>query len=226
MAKILLVEDDVELAEALMLWLPSQGHQAEHAANGKDAMQLLENFKYDLVLLDWMLPDITGLDISKRFRSNGGTTPIIFVTGQRGIDEKEAGLDVADDYIVKPFDTRELAARIKAIMRRPDHLLRAGLEINGVKLDSEERTLMVAGKKIQLRPKECALLEYLMRHPNRTYSSQQLLEAVWPSDREATVDTIRTWMHHLRQKLTEAGRQDFITTTLGSGYSIKDESQP
>lgn len=226
MAKILIVEDDQELAESLKIWLPTQGYHVEHVSSGKDALQLLENFRYDLVLLDWNLPDASGDDICKQYRRLGGTTQIIFVTGEGDIEHKQQGLDSGgDDYIVKPFDMRELAARIRSQLRRPSRLLPAGLEIAGVSIDPVGRVMIVNNNRVTLRPKEFALLEFLMRHPNVAFSSQVLLDSVWPSDHNATGDTIRSWVKNLREKLEAAGKPDFIKTVLGSGYMVEDATQ-
>ncbi len=222
MAKILLIDDDLELAESLQIWLKTVGHMAEHALSGEDALQMLRCYQYDVVVLDWVLPAMSGLEVCLEYRRSGGTTPIIFLTGQGAVDQVEGGLDAgADDYLVKPFEFRVLAARIRSLLRRPPRLLPIELVVNGITLDCQERTISVDGKEFHLRPKESSLLEYMMRHPDVHCSSQELLDAVWPSDTSASPDTIRTWMRNLRKTLAKAGKEDFIKTTLGSGYVIE-----
>ena len=181
MAKVLIVEDDPQLQRKLQEWFISENHLVEAVDSGEDALQLLTNFKFDLVLLDWNLTDITGLNVCQRYRENGGTTPIIFLTGEGDIDHKEAGLNSgADDYLVKPFELRELAARIRSVLRRPHELLPSELKVGDVCLDPSKRSVTYGASQMHLMPKECALLEYLMRHPNHCFSAKTLLDAVWP----------------------------------------------
>lgn len=224
MAKFLLVEDDPQVASVATVWFNAAGHILEHAQSGEDALQLLNNFKYDAIILDWHLPGMTGRDVCKRYRDSGGTSPIIFTTARHDIDSKEEAFDLGgDDYLVKPYDVRELAARIRSVMRRPQGLLPAEVRLGDVCLDTELHLLIVGDKQEQLRPKESALLEFLMRHPNRPCSAQALLDAVWPSDHEASADTVRTWIKYLRNKLTTVGKLNLIKTMPGSGYLIEYE---
>lgn len=222
MAKILLVEDDPDLTSRLKDWFTAEKHMLETAASGEDGLQLLTNFEYDIILLDWTLPGVSGLDVCKRYRSNGGTTFVIFLTGKGDIASKEQALDCgADDYIVKPFDARELSARIRSVMRRPASLLPSELRIGDIVLDPQSRILSANGKTCQLMPKEAALLEHFMRHPNRVYGSKNLLDAVWSSEAEASTETVRSWLRNLRGKLTSVGVDDLIKTIPGSGYLIE-----
>lgn len=222
MAKLLVVEDDAQLANQVVDWLAEQGYQVEKASNGEDALQLLSNFKYDVLLLDWNLPGMSGLELLKRHRQAGGMSLALFITGKGDIDSKEKGLEIgADDYLVKPFDMRELSARLKSIMRRPQFILPDELRVGDVMLNPSLHKLKIGEQEIRLMPKESALLEYLMRHPNRVYSSKDLLDAVWPSEKEATTDTVRSWMRNLRKKLGTAQREDFVKTIPSSGYVIE-----
>jgi len=221
MSKILLVDDDEELSQYLIDWFSERPFVVEYVANGQDALQMLENFKFELVLLDWGLPDMTGLDVLKRFRASGGTTPVIFLTGENDIWNKEQGLDSgADDYLVKPFDVRELAARIRTILRRPAALLPTDSKIGDLTLDSAKRTISDGTTTVKLLGKELAILEFLARNPGRTISAKMLLESIWPSDTEASEDTIRTNLKTLRKKLAQVGKPDLVKTEWGSGYSI------
>jgi OmpR-family two-component system manganese-sensing response regulator len=222
MAKILLVEDDANLADKIKFWFSQQGDQLEHASTGEDGLHLLGSFSYDIVLLDWTLPGITGLEVCKRYRKSGGTTPIIFLTGRNDIESKEQGLDLgADDYVVKPFDARELSARIRSILRRPTSLLPSDIRIGEIVLEPKTRTLTVNGASHHLMPRESALLEYLMRHPNRIFGSKELLDAVWSSESDTSTETVRSWMRNLRNKLSAAGVDGLIKTVPGSGYIIE-----
>lgn len=221
MAKILLVEDDWQLSKKLSEWLTLENHLVETASSGEDALQLLTNFKFDLVLLDWNLTGITGLTVCRRYRASGGTTPIIFLTGEGDLEHKESGLDSgADDYVVKPFEMRELAARMRTVMRRPKELLSSELAIGDILLDAEDRSVASGKKRIHLMPKEAALLEYLMRHPRKCFPAKALLDAVWPSESDTNEDTVRTCVKTLRQKLIKLGKPELIKTVPHSGYKI------
>ena len=218
MRKLLLVEDDKELIKSLVDWLQSD-YEIESVSFGNDALQLLEGFSFDVVVLDWSLPDITGLDVCKKYRAVGGKIPILFLTGRTDIEYRETGLDSgADDYLTKPFELRELSARLRSLLRRPHELSTTFLTVRGVTLEVETRTLTLDSTKIRLTPKECAILEFLIRHPNRAYSSKNLLDKLWPLDTEASDETVRTTMKTLRHKLGKIGRLDIVTTMLGSGY--------
>jgi DNA-binding response OmpR family regulator len=223
LAKILLVDDDQDLAASLQAFLAAQGQTVEMCHTGEDALQLLQAFPYDCIVLDWQLPGISGEQVCQRFRAEKGQTPIIFLTGKTDINSIEAGLDAgADDYVVKPFNAREVYARIKANLKRSRESVITPLSRGGVTLEVENRQLTAGGKTLRLRAKEAALLEYLLRHPGRIFSSQQLLDAIWTADDEGTTDTVRTWMSLLRKKLVSLGCGELVRTVLGSGYTIEN----
>lgn len=222
MAKVLLIDDDVSLAEILKRALEKEQWTVEMAHNGKDGLQLLENFKYDLVLLDWQMPDMNGLEVLQRFRSSGGVTTVIFLTGLGDVDHKEIGLDAgADDYLAKPFDTRELFARIRALQRRSTGAMQKDLTANGITLNTKARTLKYQDKEIKLSSAEASILEFFYRHPNQLYNSPQVFEHVWPSESEAKADTVRVHLHVLRRKLSLAEMPELVKTVKGSGYILE-----
>jgi len=222
MAKILVVDDDQELTSALVDHLKSHGYVVEDCACGEDALQLLASFHYDLILLDWSMPGINGDEVCACFRRKGGQTPIIFLTGQGDIVSKETGLDAgADDYVVKPYEIRELMARVRTTLKRRTGAVLQQLEVDELVLNVEACHMSIGTKVISLRPKELNLLEFLMRNTNRVYSAQQLLDAVWTSESEVTTGSVRSWMNLLRQKLSEAGKPDLIETVARSGYTIR-----
>lgn len=224
MAKILIVDDDPDLVGKLRDWLVSENHHVESVDLGKDALQLLSSFQFDVVVLDWNLPDTTGLDVLKNYRGTGGKVPIIFLTGRGEMENKLTGLESgADDYMIKPFDARELSARIKTLLRRPSSLLSTQLTARGAVLEVENKTLIAGENRIVLRARECALLEFLMRNRNRTFSAKALLDSVWPSDADASEDSVRTCMKTLRHKLSSIEKDDLIKTVLGSGYIIEGD---
>lgn len=222
MSKILVVDDDNELRLALVDSLESLGHTIDESKTGDDALQLLENFHYDLIVLDWSLPGMNGDEICARYRRKGGQSPIIFLTGKADVRSKETGLDLgADDYVVKPFEVRELLARVRALLRRRSGTILGELQVHGLCLDVDARTVTFGEKVVELRAKEVSLLEFLMRNTDRVYSAEQLINAVWSSQAEVTTGSVRSWMNLLRQKLAEVGKPDLIQTVSRSGYVIR-----
>ncbi len=199
MAKILLVEDDETLATRVLEWLETEKHIVEHAKNGTMACERLEDFKYEVVILDLGLPDMSGIDVLRKFRSSGGITPILILTGKDGVEDKERGLDAgADDYLTKPFDARELSARLRALQRRPQNFSGVTLSAGALVLDTVSRKVKLNGEEVTLKPREFAMLEYMMRRPGKVVSPDELLKNVWGSDSDSTSSvmslTIRTWL--------------------------------
>jgi DNA-binding response OmpR family regulator len=222
MSKILLVEDNAAFAGVIVGWLESQNFVVDVAVSGEDALQLLANFSYDLLILDWELPGMPGISVCERFRKNGGTTPILFLTARTDYPSRVTGLDTgADDYLVKPFEFSELGARIRALLRRPAGLVPNVLTVPGLLLETESRTAVVANTRIPLSQRESALLEYLLRHPNRSFSSKDLLDAVWPLESAYSEDTVRSCIRALRKKITVDGCKCVIKTSNWSGYMVE-----
>ena len=224
MSKFLLVDDNAQIAQSLVDAFAERGLKLEVVSCGEDALQILESFEFDLILLDWNMTGITGLEVCKRYRKNKGQAYVIFLTGESDVKNKEMTLDAGgDDYIVKPFEMREVFARIKSVMRRLLISTDEILSINGLHLNTENGIATTGDTKIQLTPKEVSLLEYLMRHPNRPFNAQRLLETVWPANSDASTETVRTWMKRLREKLAQIDKKDFIKTVAGAGYVIESE---
>lgn len=220
MAKILIVEDDNELAESVVAWLKLQNYAVDRVDCAEDGLQLLNSFPYDLVILDWQLPGMEGIEMCRQVRKKDGI-PILFLTGKTGIDSVEMGLDAgADDYIQKPFQVRELGARIRSILRRPKDALPAVLSVEYLSLDLNSHTVSVDDQSVQLSPKEFAVLEFFMRHPNRFFLAKALIDHVWPSDAEISDETVRTVMKNLRRKITPSSKDCVIKNVQGSGYIL------
>lgn len=226
MAKILLVEDELQAAAMVRDWMQLQGHLVEMVGNAEDALQLLANFEYDIILLDWNLPGISGLELCKRYRLQGGKTAILFLTGKGDIDDRAEGLDTgADGYLVKPFDVRELAARVRGLLRRPALAESKVLTANGLVLNTANKSITAGDKFEILRAKECEVLEYLLVNRGAAYTSRQLIAALWPVESTSSTNTVRQVINTLRQKLTSLGHEQLIVTAAGSGYTIPADAQ-
>ncbi|HEY9784881.1 MAG TPA: response regulator transcription factor [Candidatus Obscuribacterales bacterium] len=222
MAKILLVEDDSEVADVVKDWLVDEHHVVDVVGSGAEALNRLRFDKYDVLVLDWGLPDLSGIEICKRFRSAGGQSPVLMLTGKSEISDKETGLDAgADDYLTKPFHPRELSARIRALLRRPAELKENVLKVGDIEVDPKGFRVTKAGQEVHLLPKEFALLEFLMRHPNQVFSPEALLDRVWSAESEASPDTVRVHITKLRSKLDSEGAPSLIRTLHRQGYKLE-----
>ncbi|CAN5463976.1 response regulator transcription factor [soil metagenome] len=221
MAKIIMVDDDVALCGVVKDWLESQGHTMETVFTGRDGEDFLTTYKYDLIILDWTLPDLAGVDICGKMRRNGVQTPILMLTGKTHIDDKEKGLDAgADDYLTKPFDLKELSARVRAILRRPEQVTGNLIVRGDLRLDTSSRKFMVKDQELKLYPRDFALLEFFMRHPNQVFPAETLVNRVWSADTAAGTDTVRTAIKRLRQQLESVGLKETLSTVYGVGYQL------
>lgn len=222
MAKLLVVEDDPKLSDQLRQFLMEMKHEVETVNDGSEAADRLKFYHYDLVVLDWNLPGKDGVDVCREYREHGGATPIIMLTGMDQLRQKEAGLDAgADDYLTKPFEPRELGARVRALLRRPAQIVGQKLSAGTLVLDTHNHTVTKDGAAIQLLPKEFALLEFFMRHTDQVFSQEALLERVWNSESESTISTVYSYIKTLRKKLGEDGQM--IRTVHGLGYRFSEE---
>lgn len=227
MSKILLVEDDRELSAVVCNYLDSRNYSLEPAYDGLTAREFLGTYEYDLVILDWSLPEEDGLSLLKWLRSQEqerrSFTPVIMLTGKNEVHEKEMGLDSgADDYITKPFSLAELAARIRAVLRRPHSLLGAVLKAHGLELDPERRELTRNGVFQKLAPREFMLLEFFLRHPGRVFTPEQLLNSVWGAEDHVGPEVVRTSINRIRKQLDKQGEDSIIANVYGVGYKLKD----
>ena len=224
MAKILIVEDETELARSVADWLTLDHYTAEVVHSGGEALDRLKTFEYDLVILDINLPEISGLHILKEFRAMGRATPVLMLTGKGDIADKEAGFDAgSDDYLTKPFHGRELTARVRALLRRPLTYSGTTMKANDLVLDKNKHCAIRNGEEIILVPRELALLEFFMRYPNKVFSPEAILNRVWSNETDATVDAVTTCVKRLRKKLDVEGKPSIIRTIHGAGYKFESD---
>ncbi len=221
-ANILLVEDEPGIQELLKLNLGQAGHQVTAASDAEDALQYLRNTLPDVILLDWMLPGMSGIDLCKRLRSDNRyqPVPIIMLTARGEEQDRVAGLDTgADDYITKPFSPRELVSRIRAVLRRrAPQMTEEEVDIAGLKLDPVSHRVSGNGTPIELGPTEFRLLHFFMTHAERVYSRSQLLDQVWGDDVFVEERTVDVHIRRLRLALEVSGHDSLVQTVRGSGY--------
>jgi DNA-binding response OmpR family regulator len=225
MAKILIVEDDRALSELIVDWLAGEKHVPEPVYGGSEGLERLTYYKYDVVILDWELPGVSGPEICQQFRDSGGQTPIIMLTGKKDVVDKTTGLDAgADDYLTKPFHMQELSARLRALLRRgTSEVNRTILTAGHVSLDPVSRKVTCNGEELSLQPKEFSLLEFLLRHPNQPFSAEAILDRVWSSESDASPDTVRLQIMRLRNKIDVEGKESMIRTIHRVGYILVPE---
>lgn len=219
MPKVLLAEDDRKLADLIVEWLEAENYTVEFAINGNDATHLLKISQFDILILDWDLPFVSGLDLCKEYRKSGGAGRVLMLTGKNTIDHKEQGLDAgADDYLTKPFVLRELSARLRALLRRPTQIVHDVLTARGITLDKKTWTCTRNDKPVALFPKEALLLEFFMRHPNQIFDIESLQQRIWPSESESSPETLRVHIARLRSKLEKSDERPIIKTVHRQGY--------
>lgn len=226
MSKILIVEDDPAMQSGLKDNLEYEGHEIESANNGKAGLELLLQKTYDLVILDVMLPIMSGFDVLKNARSKGVSSPVIMLTAKGEEIDKVLGLELgADDYITKPFSLRELLARVKAVLRRyeagPSSMSPSAMTIGKVEVDFQAYTATRSGKPVQMTPKEYDVLKYLWQRQNQVVSREQLLTNVWGYDDSISTRTIDNFILRLRQKIEDdPAHPRHILTIHGTGYKL------
>lgn len=226
MAKIVVVEDDKDLVNLIKGILSVERHMIDSVYNGHEALAIMNMHPYDLVILDWMLPGKPGTEICKEYRARGGAAPILMLTAKNTIEDKEQGLDAgADDYLTKPFHPKELSARVRALLRRPQAVVAKTLKAADIELDPNLVKVFKSQKEIHLLPKEFALLELFMRYPTQVFSADALLDRVWNSDSSASLDTVRTYIKTLRKKVDSDSKNSLIRTVHGVGYSLSNKTE-
>jgi two-component system phosphate regulon response regulator PhoB len=224
---LLLVEDDRALADLLMWHFDREGYDIVRTADGDEALILAEERTPDLVVLDWMIEGVSGIEVCRRLRRRASTAhvPIIMLTARGEESDRIRGLETgADDYVTKPFSPRELLARVGAVLRRMRPAL-AGeqLSYGGMEMDVDSHRVRRSGKPVQLGPTEFRLLRHFMEHPGRVFSRERLLEAVWPHDSDIDARTVDVHIRRLRKAINEGDQSDLIRTVRSAGYSLDSE---
>lgn len=219
--RILVVEDEKDLADALARGLGRQGYAVDVAHDGEEALRVAEINQYDLLVLDLNLPKVGGMEVCQRIRGTGSSIGILMLTARTGLGDRVEGLDQgADDYLVKPFHFPELLARVRAILRREGEQRQLILRVGDLVLDPNAHRVSVGDTLVSLTAKEFGILEYLMRHAGCVVSQENLLEHVWSEDANLFTQSIKVHINNLRRKLDAAGGEGLIATIKGKGYMI------
>ena len=222
--KIFIIEDETSIIQLVQHNLEKEGFVVSSSTNGNDGLKELKKFEPNLLLLDWMLPDLSGIDVCKSLRrdKNFKNLPIIMLTAKGEEEDKVKGLESGvDDYITKPFGFNELMARLKALLRRSDpKTVSDDLIFEDLKLDRTERRVFRDNNEIHLGPTEFRLLEFFLLNPKRVFSRDQILESVWPNNINVESRTIDVHIRRLRQSINLSGKKELVRTVRSAGYSL------
>ncbi|SEU10540.1 DNA-binding response regulator, OmpR family, contains REC and winged-helix (wHTH) domain [Lacrimispora sphenoides] len=220
--RLLLIEDDASLRDIIAKRLKAEGYTVDSCTDGESGYDYASGLEYDCVILDIMLPKLSGLEVLKRLRSEGNKSNILLLTAKDSIEDRVAGLNAgADDYLVKPFAFEELLARIRTIMRRTGESRDNLLALEDLLMDVNEHSVTRAGKRIELTSKEYALLEYLMRNQGRVLTRTQLSDHVWNNEFEYDSNIVDVYIRYLRNKIDKAYGLKLLQTIRGVGYSLR-----
>ncbi|HLO12835.1 MAG TPA: response regulator transcription factor [Pseudoneobacillus sp.] len=225
--QILIIEDETQIARVLKMELEYEGYQVTVEHNGKDGLEAALHTEIDLILLDVMLPGLSGIEVLRRFRRENRTTPVILLTARNSTFDKVAGLDSgANDYVTKPFEIEELLARIRTCLRNyPKKELKAEdslLTVADLIINTDSREIKRAGKSITLTPKEYDFLVYLMINKNKVVTRENIIVNVWGYDYEGETNVIDVFIRHLRKKMDEGFSFQLINTVRGIGFTIRE----
>ncbi len=219
---ILIVEDDKKIANYSKEGFEEEDFVVDLAYNGEDGLDLIKSNTYDAIILDWMLPGIDGIEVCKKIREQGLTTPIIMLTAKVFIEDRVLGLNSgADDYIPKPFYFEELLARVNALMRRASYKKSSNIKIDDLVIDTYKREVARAGKHIELTPKEYSILELLVKNRGKVVRLRTIINRLWEKDDDISSNIINVYMHHLRHKIDSEHDRKLITTVRKHGFRIE-----
>jgi DNA-binding response OmpR family regulator len=222
--RILVAEDDRPVASFLKKGLEAEHYAVDVAPDGPEALYLAEEYDYDLLVLDLMLPRMDGLQVLKQIRTKKKPLPVLVLTGRTRVEDRVKGLDLgADDYLTKPFAFREFAARVRALLRRGTRPPEFTLQVEDLEMNRVERTVRRGERRIELTPKEFALLEYLMRNAGRSVSRPMIIEHVWNFSFDTMTNVVDVYINYLRKKVDDGNERKLIHTARGVGYRIGDQ---
>jgi two-component system OmpR family response regulator len=225
--RVLIVEDKLKMASLLRRGLTEEGHAADVAATGEDALWMAEAHPYDAIVLDVMLPGLSGFETCRRLRNAGVWAPVLMLTARDSVDDRVAGLDAgADDYLTKPFSFAELLARLRAVARRGGIERPTELAVGDLRLDPATRRAWRGDTEVRLSPKEFALLEAFMRRPGQVLSRLQLLEHAWDFAYDNRSNVVDVYVRYLRAKVDRPFGVETLETVRGAGYRLRDPGQP
>jgi DNA-binding response OmpR family regulator len=220
--RLLLAEDEQKMARMLKVGLEEQGYAVDVALNGEDAVDLGVEEPYDLVVLDVLLPGIDGYTVCRQLRAAHRQVPILMLTARDAVEDRVAGLDAgADDYLVKPFDPRELFARVRALLRRKQVTRDPVLRVADLEIDTVAREVRRSGRLVALTSREYSILELFARNPNRVLTREQIASHVWDYEFSGVSNVIDVYIGYLRRKLDDAGPSPLLRTVRGVGYQLK-----
>jgi DNA-binding response OmpR family regulator len=222
--RVLLAEDDKPVANFIQKGLTAEQYAVDVASDGEEAQFMLEQFDYDLFILDLSLPQLDGLEILKRLRTIKKSLPVLVLTARSRVEDRVRGLDLgADDYLTKPFAFAELSARLRALMRRADRPPDIVLRVEDLEMNRAERTVRRAGQLIALTPKEFALLEYLLRNAGRCVTRAMVIEHVWNLSFDPMTNVVDVYINYLRNKMDRVHAKKLLRTVRGVGYQLGGE---
>lgn len=220
--RLLFAEDDRDISKAVQTLLERSGYSVDAVYNGQDALDYIEQADYDGVILDWMMPKKTGIEVLAWMRGKGISTPVLMLTARDAIEDRVEGLDTgADDYLPKPFAASELLARIRAMLRRKVDYQHDIIKYSDIELDKSAMTITCGKKSVSLNNKAFQLIEMLVEHPGAVLSIDQIMERIWGWDSDAEVNVVWVNISTLRKKLTEIGAHLKIKVIRGVGYSLE-----
>ncbi|HEU5230322.1 MAG TPA: response regulator transcription factor [Ktedonobacteraceae bacterium] len=224
--RVLVIEDNHRLSASLRMNLAHEGYSVDTAYDGQEGQDLAELTPYDLIILDILLPIKNGLEVCRDLRRRRLHTPILLLTARDSVDDRVQGLDCgADDYLVKPFAMRELLARLRALLRRQHPYKNGRLEIGDLMVDPVTHSVEREGQPIELTPREFALLEYLMYHPNQVVTREMIEQHIWNYDFECESNVIDVYVRRLRRKIDDPFATKLLTTIRGLGYRLTPPAQ-